>query len=165
MLCVTAALIFALPALSAERPAGCRKADRILILKKERTLQLLCAGKVIRTYKVALGTQPVGRKEKQGDHKTPEGNYKVQAKIRNSHFHRALLISYPNSEDRERAKKLGVSPGGAIEIHGLPDNFAWVGSNQRLMDWTDGCIAVTNPEIEEIWKLVPLNTPVEIRAK
>lgn len=126
-------------------------------------MTLMHAGKVLKTYKVALGTQPVGAKDRFGDHKTPEGNYVVDAKKEKSEFHRALHISYPNATDRERARRLGVSPGGDIEIHGLGDKYGWVGSAHRRFDWTDGCIAVTNEEIDEIFGLVRVGTPVEIR--
>jgi murein L,D-transpeptidase YafK len=139
------------------------KADGIVIVKSTRTMTLLKDGKVIKTYKVSLGTEPVGPKEMLGDHKTPEGQYFVDEKVPNSRFHRALHLSYPNAADRERARKLKVSPGGDIEIHGLGKEFAWVGSMQRTIDWTDGCIAVTNEEIEEIYAMVSVGTPVEIR--
>jgi murein L,D-transpeptidase YafK len=139
------------------------KADRIVIIKSSRTMMLMNGDKVLKTYKVALGGQPVGAKDRQGDHKTPEGNYVVDARVPNSQFHRALHISYPNVRDRERAHKLGVSAGGAVEIHGLAEKFAWAGSAHRLADWTDGCIAVTDEEIDEIWPLVAVGTPVEIR--
>ena len=108
------------------------------------------SGKPWKTYKVALGTQPIGAKERQGDHKTPEGTYTIDSKIEKSQFHRALHISYPNAADRKRALKLGVSPGGDVEIHGLGAEYGWVGSAHRRVDWTDGCIAVTNEEIDEI---------------
>lgn len=126
-------------------------------------MTLLSAGKVVKTYRVALGGQPVGAKTQEGDHKTPEGIYLIDSKNPKSRFHLALHVSYPNAADQERAKKLGVSPGGLIMIHGLPPLFAWVGAQHLRMDWTDGCIAVTNAEIEEIWRLVPVGTTVEIR--
>ncbi|HYB61347.1 MAG TPA: L,D-transpeptidase family protein [Methylomirabilota bacterium] len=144
-------------------PAPPVKAGRIVILKAARTLTLMKNGKALKTYKVALGTEPVGPKEQQGDHKTPEGEYFVDEKIPNSRFHLALHLSYPNAADRERAHRLGVNPGGDIEIHGLGKDFAWVGSLQRMVDWTDGCIAVTDEEIEEIYAQVDVGTPVEIR--
>ncbi len=144
---------------------GCRQADGILILKQQHILELLCHGKVLKSYQVALGRGGKGPKEREGDGRTPEGDYVVDKKVSTSRFHLALHISYPNSQDRERAAKLGVPPGGDIEIHGLRNGLGWLGSLHRLVDWTNGCIAVTKPEIEEIWKLVPLNTPVEIRAK
>jgi murein L,D-transpeptidase YafK len=123
----------------------------------------MSGGKVIKTYKVALGGDPVGSKIKAGDKKTPEGEYVIDSKNEHSRFHLALHISYPNAADRERARKLGVSPGGGVEIHGLEAKYAWVGSLHRQVDWTAGCIAVTNPEIDEIWPLVRVGTPVEIR--
>lgn len=125
-------------------------------------MTLFREGKVLKTFKVALSRVPIGAKEREGDHRVPEGLYVVDAKNAHSRFHLALHISYPNAADRERARKLGVKPGGNIEIHGLGSNFGWVGSLHRQVDWTDGCIAVTNSEIEEIWPLVPVGTPVEI---
>lgn len=118
---------------------------------------------ILKTYKVALGGEPVGAKDRQGDHKTPEGDYAVDRKNPNSTFHKALHLSYPNAADRERAQKLGVHPGGDVEIHGLGAKLGWVGSAHTLHDWTDGCIAVTNEEIDEIYPLVEAGTPVEIR--
>lgn len=139
------------------------KVDRIVVVKSTRTMMLMSEGKVLKTYEVALSREPVGAKERAGDHKVPEGEYVVDSKVLHSRFHLALHISYPNAADRERARKLGVKPGGNIEIHGLPNRYAWLGSVQHYVDWTDGCVAVTNPEIEEIWRLVPVGTPVEIR--
>jgi len=139
------------------------KVTRIVIVKSERTMALLSEGQVVKTYKVALGTAPVGRKERQGDHKTPEGLYVIDSKNAKSQFHLSLHISYPNAEDRARARRMGVSPGGAIMIHGLPREFACMGALHRQTDWTDGCVAVTNEEIEEIWELVRVGTPVEIQ--
>jgi murein L,D-transpeptidase YafK len=138
------------------------KADRIVILKSAHTMTLMSHGRVIKTYKVALGN-PKGPKVRRGDKKTPEGVYFVDAKNPNSLFHRALHLSYPNAADVERARKLGVNPGGDIEIHGLPAQYAWMGAAHRTIDWTTGCIAVTNPEIDEIWAEVAVGTPVEIR--
>jgi murein L,D-transpeptidase YafK len=140
------------------------KADHVVLVKSTRTLTLLHHGQVLKTYKVALGGDPVGPKVKAGDKKTPEGEYVIDSKNPHSRFHLALHISYPNAADRERARKLGVSPGGGVEIHGLESKYAWVGSLHRQINWTAGCVALTNPEIEEIYKLVPVGTPVEIRA-
>jgi murein L,D-transpeptidase YafK len=137
-------------------------ADRILILKSTHTLELLSHGQVLKTYKIALG-DPHGTKIQAGDKKTPEGVYSVDGKNPHSLFHRALHLSYPNAADRERARKLGVSPGGDIEIHGLAAQYAFLGRMQSATDWTTGCIAVSNPEIDEIWDRVPVGTPVEIR--
>lgn len=140
-----------------------KRVDRIVVLKSKRTIQLMSGTEVIRSYKVALGGQPVGAKDRQGDHKTPEGIYSVDQKNPNSQFHKALHISYPSAADREKARKLGVKPGGDVEIHGLGAKWGWIGSQHRLTDWTDGCIAVTNEEIDEIWPLVETGTVVEIR--
>ena len=125
-------------------------------------MELLAGGNVIRTYKVALGRGGLAPKEREGDGRTPEGHYVIKAKYV-SKYHKALRISYPNAEDRKRTARLGVSPGGSILIHGLPNGQGWVGAAHRLYDWTLGCIAVTDEEIDEIYKLVPLGTPVEIR--
>jgi murein L,D-transpeptidase YafK len=139
------------------------KVDRIVIEKAARTMTLMSEGKAIKTYKVALGGQPKGANDREGDHKTPEGIYSVAAKIAHSKFHLGLPISYPNAADRERARKLGGRPGGAVEIHGLGEKYGWVGAAHRATDWTDGCIAVTNEEIDEIYPMVEVGTVVEIR--
>lgn len=139
------------------------QADKILIEKKVRRMTLLSKGKVLKTYKIALGGNPDGPKERQGDGKTPEGIYVIDARNRDSGYHLALHISYPNEKDRKRARQLGVSPGGNIMIHGIKNNFSWIGDLHSNSDWTKGCIAVTDEEIEEIDKLVPIGTVVEIR--
>ncbi|MBZ5684547.1 MAG: L,D-transpeptidase family protein [Acidobacteriia bacterium] len=138
-------------------------ADRVVVLKKERTLQLLSGGRVIRSYKVALGGDPVGAKTRQGDHKTPEGIYVLDSRNAHSQFHRSIHISYPNARDRAAARTKGISPGGDVFVHGLPNGYGWAGASHRLKDWTDGCIAVTDDEIEEIWKAVADGTAIEIR--
>ena len=120
-------------------------------------------GKVLKTYKLALGPEPVGPKQRQGDHKTPEGEYVLDRRNAHSQFYRSIHVSYPSPQDRDRARKLGVSPGGDIYVHGLPNGYAWLGSGHRLKDWTDGCIAVTNEEMDEIWRAVPDGTPIEIK--
>ena len=157
------ALLFAASCANGAAPAPAKQADRIVIEKSKRTMTLMSGATVLKTYKVALGGQPVGAKQRLGDHKTPEGLYAVDQKKADSIFHRALHISYPNARDREYARKLGVSPGGDVEIHGLGARYGWVGAAHRQMDWTDGCIAVTNEEIDEIWPLVAVGTPVEIK--
>jgi murein L,D-transpeptidase YafK len=139
------------------------KADRIIVHKKNRTMELMHAGQVLKTYKIALGGQPVGAKERQGDHRTPEGVYVIDSRNARSQFHRSLHISYPNAADKDRARKFGVPTGGDIYIHGLPNGFGFIGASHRARDWTDGCIAVTDQEIEEIWNLVEDHTAVEIR--
>jgi len=142
---------------------GVAKADQVIVIKSQRTLTLLSRGKTLRTYKVALGGSPVGAKEQQGDHKTPEGHYILDRRNANSRFYQSIRVSYPSKQDDERAARRGVSPGGDIMVHGLPNGFGWLDATHRAMDWTDGCIALTNAEMDEIWNLVPIGTPIEIR--
>ncbi|MEO7933621.1 MAG: L,D-transpeptidase family protein [Chthoniobacterales bacterium] len=139
------------------------KADHILVEKAKRTLSLMRGGKVLKTYQVALGPNPVGPKEKEGDGKTPEGVYRIDWRNPQSQYHLSLHISYPDEKDVTRAKKQGVSPGGDIMIHGLPNGMGALGAAHRLTNWTVGCIAVTNEEIQEIWNAVPDGTSIEIR--
>lgn len=124
---------------------------------------LMSGGQVLRRYKVALGRSPVGPKTRLGDHKTPEGEYVIDAKKNPSRFHLALHISYPNEADRERAQRENVNPGSDVEIHGIENGLGWIGSLHRQVDWTDGCVAVTDSEIEEISTAVAVGTPVEIQ--
>lgn len=140
-----------------------QKATRVLVLKKEHKMLLFAGGSVIKTYSVAIGRGGLAPKQRQGDHLTPEGLYQIDRRNKDSRFYRALHVSYPNEADRERARKLDVDPGGDIMIHGIRNGLGWLGSLHRVADWTDGCIAVTDAEMDEIWKLVPDGTPVEIR--
>ncbi len=112
---------------------------------------------------MTLGGNPVGAKTRQGDHKTPEGNYILDSRNLHSQYYRSIHISYPNTHDRAAARQSGVSPGGDVFIHGLPNGYGWVGPSHRLKDWTDGCIALTNAEMDEVWQAVPNGTPIEIR--
>ena len=137
--------------------------DRILIEKNARRLMLISQGEVLKSYKIALGGNPIGPKERQGDNKTPEGTYVIDGRNKDSRFHLSLHISYPNERDKKRAKELGVSPGGDIMIHGIKNGFSWVGDAHAAVDWTKGCIAVTDEGVEEISKLAPNGTIVEIR--
>lgn len=118
-------------------------------------MELLRDGRVIRRYKVRLGDAPVGHKRQQGDEKTPEGDYRIGGRNPNSRFHLSLRVSYPDEADRKQARARGADPGGDIFIHG--GNIA-----TYPFDWTDGCIAVTDKQIEEIWSLVPTGTPIRI---
>ncbi len=138
-------------------------ADRILIVKSERQLYLIHDGEVQRSFRVALGRTPRGHKLHEGDGRTPEGLYYLNARNPDSRFHKSLRISYPNVEDRKRAYALGKKPGGQIMIHGVPDELAHWGPDHYLFNWTEGCIAVTNSEIEMIWDSVEVGTPIEIR--
>ncbi len=136
--------------------------SKVLVYKQKRILQLLDGDRVHKQYTISLGDNPIGHKQQEGDERTPEGNYVIDYRNRHSRFHRSLHISYPNAADIASAKKRGVKPGGLIMIHGLPNGFAWTGNALKLGDWTDGCIAVNNKEIEEIWALVKDGTPITI---
>ena len=154
---------FSLQALSANDsplPASAM-ADKVVVLKSYRQLLLMRGDVVLKTYIVSLGGNPVGPKIRQGDNKTPEGTYILDRHNANSQYHKSLHISYPNADDLARAKTLRVSPGGELFIHGLPNNFR--GHSDALGDWTEGCIAVTNHEMDEIWRAVADGTPIEIK--
>lgn len=138
-------------------------ADRVLVEKQARRLTLFRNNKPLKTYEVALGQQPDGPKRFMGDNKTPEGRYVIDSRKQNSSYHRALHISYPSVRDVAFAAQQGRSPGGSIMIHGLPNGMGALGPLHRLRDWTAGCIAVTNTEIEELWRAIPDGTPIEIR--
>ncbi len=139
------------------------KADKVVVHKKDRLLILVNRGKEFKRYRIALGGTPVGPKARQGDHKTPEGNYVLDRRNPQSQFYKSIHISYPTAEQAAAARRARVSPGGDIFIHGLGKRYGWVGAAHRLKDWTDGCIAVTNEEMDEIWRLVADGTPIEIR--
>ena len=138
-------------------------ADSIVVVKSAHTMTLYAGGKELKVYHVWLGRGPGKAKQQQGDNETPEGSYTIVGRNPHSTAYLSLRISYPNAADRERARKLGVAPGGDIMIHGLPPGNDWVKPGQELPDWTFGCIAVTNTEMDEIWKLVPIGTAIEIR--
>ncbi len=138
--------------------------DKILVLKSERKMTVFSKGKEIKTYKIALGDSPIGHKQFKDDEKTPEGIYYISDKNLNSGYHLNLGISYPNDADRKFAKSQGKSTGGDIKIHALKNGYyGYINKFHRLDDWTNGCIAVTNSEIEELYECVPIGTPIEIR--
>lgn len=139
------------------------KVEGVVVEKGARRMQLLFAGHPVREYRIALGSDPVGAKARLGDGRTPEGRYVIAGRNRASRFHRALRVSYPNASDRQAARAAGFAPGGGIMLHGLPNGSGWVGDEHLRFDWTDGCIAVTDPEMDEIWELVDDGTPIEIR--
>lgn len=138
-------------------------ADYLLVEKSKRKLSLYRNNELIKQYNVAIGKSTKGHKEREGDHKTPEGVYSISKKNPKSKYHRALKISYPNKDDWARAEKKGHHPGGDIMIHGMEPHFWWVTPKHKLRDITRGCIVVTNEEIEEIFEATPLNTKVEIK--
>jgi murein L,D-transpeptidase YafK len=144
-------------------PALAAKADLIVVEKAKRKMTLFAGRKALKTYRIVLGGNPVGHKEQEGDSRTPEGRYTIDAKNPNSSFYKSLHISYPDRRDRARARSKGVSPGGAIMIHGTPESLALLYLTGTYPDWTAGCIAATNAEMDEIFKLVPLRTPILIK--
>ena len=131
------------------------RADRIVVEKSARKLTLFRGATPLKRYSVALGRAPEGTKQREGDHRTPEGHYIIDAHKQDSAFHRALHISYPSSADSAAAAQRGVKPGGDIMIHGIRNGLGWLGAFHRCIDWTSGCIAVTDKEIEEIYRAVP----------
>lgn len=135
----------------------------IEVIKSSRTLRLWRGDQLQASYGIALGGSPVGHKSCQGDSRTPEGVYTVTQRKADSSFYRALRLSYPNAQDRAHAARLGCDPGGDIMIHGLPNGRGYIGSSHRVEDWTEGCIALTNEEMDRLWALVPVGTRVEIR--
>lgn len=137
-------------------------ADLVVVKKSERRLYLYSNGEVLRTFEVSLGLSPVGPKEREGDFKTPEGRYRLESKNPNSDFFLSMKVSYPNDSDRKRARAKGLDPGGQIMIHGLPNEPKHPASRYRDRDWTDGCIAVSNSDMVDIWLLTPTDTPIEI---
>jgi len=137
--------------------------DKLLLEKSKRQLHLLSNGKIIKTYKVSLGKNPMGHKNREGDGKTPEGTYCIDRRNAKSAYHLSLHISYPSAADIKKAQMMGVPPGGDIMIHGLPNGFGFLAPFHPLKDWTQGCIAVTNKEIEEIWNNVPDGTVIIIK--
>jgi len=140
------------------------KADLVTVIKSQRKMYLSCKGKIIKKYDIALGGNPVGHKKVKGDKRTPEGKYKLDYFKPNSSFYKALHISYPNRKDCQAARKLGKSPGGSIMIHGQPNNAEIKKSFfQRYNDWTAGCIALENNEMEEVLALVSVGTPIYIK--
>ena len=136
--------------------------DMVKVDKSENKMYLLEGKKVTRVYHVALGASPKGHKQKEGDKKTPEGKYTLDYKKKDSSFYRAMHISYPNARDQENARKLGVSPGGFIMVHGQKNWLGWLSFFTQNFNWTNGCIALTNTEMDEFMDLVKIGTPIQI---
>lgn len=139
-----------------------QKADLVFVDKSEAKMYLMLEEKKIKEYVVAFGAKPFGHKEQEGDERTPEGRYILDYKKSDSSFYKAIHISYPNEEDKSNAKEKGVSPGGQIMIHGQRNGLGWLSWITQWFNWTDGCIAVTNSQMDEIWDLVDVGTPIEI---
>jgi murein L,D-transpeptidase YafK len=138
------------------------KADLVIVRKAARSLQLVHEGRVIATYRVALGRDPSGPKRREGDGRTPEGVYTLDWRNPNSNFHRSIHVSYPREWDGLHAARWGVSAGGEIMLHGLPNGVPPERVGHPEIDWTDGCIALTNDEMDEIWALVDDGTTIII---
>jgi murein L,D-transpeptidase YafK len=138
-------------------------ADRVLVRKGERKLYLMRGEDVLRTYKVALGARPEGHKQFEGDYRTPEGSYRLTRRNPNSEYFLSIQIDYPNDRDVARARRQGVKPGGAIMIHGQPNTPRKPRDYYANVDWTEGCIAVSNSDMVEIWLMTPPDTPIEIQ--
>lgn len=139
------------------------RADSLLIVKSERKLYLLKAGEVLRDFDIALGLMPDGPKQREGDFRTPEGLYYLGSRNPDSDYFLSLHISYPNQQDIARARAEGVDPGGQIMIHGQPNEPKYSESRYRNWDWTDGCVAVSNSDMVDIWLMTEEGTPIEIR--
>lgn len=138
------------------------KPDSIVVLKQKHEMCVYRNKELLKVYKVALGLEPTGAKQYEGDMRTPEGVYFINNKNEHSLYHKSLGISYPAAKDRVTAQKLGRRPGGDIKIHGLPNGQGYVGELHRLKDWTHGCIALTDQEIDELYSHVAVGTPVNI---
>lgn len=136
--------------------------DLVRVNKAERSMELIAGGEPVRRYPVALGANPVGHKQREGDERTPEGIYVLDWRNPASAFHKSIHISYPDADDRAAAAARGEDPGGDIMIHGQPNGWGWWGWMTQWVDWTNGCIAVTDAEMDEIWALVPDGTRIEI---
>jgi murein L,D-transpeptidase YafK len=141
---------------------GAEKADMVLVVKSQSKLYLIKNNKVFSEYRVAFGANPKGPKQQEGDERTPEGRYILDYKKADSAFYKAIHISYPNAEDKKRAKKLGINPGGLIMIHGQKNGFGWFSWITQHFNWTDGCIALSNRAMDEIWESVDVGTPIKI---
>ncbi|OYU80663.1 MAG: hypothetical protein CFE23_08030 [Flavobacterium sp. BFFFF1] len=139
------------------------KVDLLVVYKSKRKLLAYADGKLIKTYTISLGSDPIGHKAYEGDMKTPEGIYTINAKNANSGYHKNLGVSYPNDADREAAAAIGKKPGGDIKIHGLRNGRDWIGKLHRWTDWTHGCMAVTDREMDELFDAVAMGTPIEIK--
>lgn len=165
---VMPALAMAMPVPAAE-PTGSAwsgaipTADRIVVRKSERRLYLMRRGEVLRSYRVALGLQPAGPKEREGDFRTPEGRYLLTRRNARSDFFLSIQVSYPNDEDVRRARHRHLDPGGSIMLHGLPNNLRHPPEYYATADWTDGCIAMSDSDMVELWMMTQDNTPIDIQ--
>ncbi len=137
-------------------------ADQVVVEKAARKLHLMQRGKPFRTFNISLGIRPDGDKREEGDFRTPEGRYLLDSRNANSEFFLSIHISYPNRQDRRQARSDGVQPGGSIMIHGQPNEPSKSETYYQTQDWTNGCIAVSNSDMIDIWLMTAENTPIEI---
>jgi murein L,D-transpeptidase YafK len=156
-------IVFSVLLLAAQLSWAMDKADNVLVIKSQCRLFLLRDGKTLNAFHVALGANPEGHKQRQGDGRTPEGSYILDLKNAHSAFYKSIRISYPNAADRARARRRGVDPGGWIMIHGQRNGLGHLARNTQRTHWTNGCIAVTDREMDIIWQTVDVGTPIEIR--
>ena len=138
--------------------------DMIVVDKSAHMMTVYRAGRLVREFRIALGRGGLGPKAQQGDGKVPEGRYRITAHNPNSAYHLSLRVGYPTPLQLAAARKTRINPGGDIMIHGLPNDLPEVGSRHTIYDWTEGCVAVTNREIEWLYRNVPNGTPIEFRA-
>jgi murein L,D-transpeptidase YafK len=158
-LCLSAAIAAAEPGIS----LGHEQADSVLVVKSERKLYLLKAGRILRAFDISLGLVPTGHKQREGDFRTPEGRYFLESRNVDSDYFLSIKVSYPNEQDRARARAEGVDPGGQIMIHGFPNQPKYDIRRYQGVDWTDGCIAVSNSDMVDIWLMTRESLPIEIR--
>jgi murein L,D-transpeptidase YafK len=145
-------------------PAGMlQPVDRVIVQKANRRMELMRAGAVIASYKISLGLQPIGQKQREGDFRTPEGTYRLTRRNAQSDFFLAVQVSYPEASDIAIARRKGWAPGGAIMVHGLPNILKYSRDRYLSTDWTDGCIALSNEDMLDFWLLTGAGTPIEIR--
>lgn len=137
-------------------------ATRVLLVKHTRTLSLFRGNRLIGSYRVSLGPHPDGAKWREGDGRTPEGHYLLDRRNRHSAFYKSIHVSYPDTDDIMLARRSGASPGGDIMIHGQKNGLGWATLITQRMDWTRGCIAVSNTDMDRIWASVPAGTPIDI---
>lgn len=141
---------------------GFPQADKVIVRKGDRKLHLVRDGEAFRTFDIALGPEPLGHKEEEGDNRTPEGTYWLDLRNPRSDYFLSIRISYPNETDRKVARQKGVHPGGQIMIHGQPNTPTYSAGYYRQADWTNGCIAVSNSDMIDIWLMTPSRVPIEI---
>jgi murein L,D-transpeptidase YafK len=143
--------------------SGTQKADGVLVIKQSGRLYLLKDGARFASFKVTFGGNPVGHKQSQGDQRTPEGHYMLDYKNSNSKYYKSIHISYPNAQDKANARRRNVDPGGDIMIHGQTNGWEWASGFMQFVDWTNGCIALSNRDMDKVWEAVDPGTPIEIR--